>query len=205
MTNVAIIGDVHGCFDTLMALIAKIPKEDKICFVGDLIDRGRKSRQVVEYVMSSGHDCVQGNHDYWMANYPIDAELWMDYRNGGRETMASYSNTLDVEHIGFMASLPLYKIYDDKLLVSHSTAARVWPFENPSPLIRSEIQWGRNAYPKKINGLYNVFGHTIQLKPLVMGHWACIDTGCCRGGPLTALRWPSMEVIQQENLEVRDD
>ena len=37
-----IIGDVHGCFDTLIALIAKLPTDAKIIFVGDLIDRGPK-------------------------------------------------------------------------------------------------------------------------------------------------------------------
>ena len=36
-----IIGDVHGCYDTLMALIAKLPEDAEIVFVGDLIDRGK--------------------------------------------------------------------------------------------------------------------------------------------------------------------
>lgn len=39
-----VIGDIHGHFDTLEALINKIPKNSEIIFVGDLIDKGLKSR-----------------------------------------------------------------------------------------------------------------------------------------------------------------
>lgn len=58
-----IIGDVHGCFDTLQALIKKLPKDADLVFVGDLIDRGTKSKEVVEFVKSNGYDCVMGNHE----------------------------------------------------------------------------------------------------------------------------------------------
>lgn len=42
-TEVWIIGDVHGCFATLMVLISKLPKGVEIIFVDDLIDRGPDS------------------------------------------------------------------------------------------------------------------------------------------------------------------
>jgi len=63
-----IITDVHGCYDTLVALVAKLPKGIPITFAGDLIDRGPKSRQVVEFVKDGGHDCVLGNHEKMMMN-----------------------------------------------------------------------------------------------------------------------------------------
>ena len=53
-----IIGDVHGCYNTLMELIAKLPKDAKLCFVGDLIDRGPNSKDVVE-----------GEHTEWMYHF----------------------------------------------------------------------------------------------------------------------------------------
>ena len=54
--SIWVIGDIHGCFDTFMALVAKLPKDAKICLAGDLIDRGPKSRQVVQYVMDNDID-----------------------------------------------------------------------------------------------------------------------------------------------------
>jgi len=62
---VIIIGDVHGCYKTLQALLAKIllNHNEQICFVGDLIDRGPKSKEVVDFVRDRGHLCVKGNHE----------------------------------------------------------------------------------------------------------------------------------------------
>ena len=45
MENIYVIGDVHGCYRSLLALIEQLPHkfDSKICFVGDLIDRGPAS------------------------------------------------------------------------------------------------------------------------------------------------------------------
>ena len=55
-----IIADIHGCFKTLQALIKKLPEDQEICFSGDLIDRGRNSKDVVEFVKSNGYKCCRG-------------------------------------------------------------------------------------------------------------------------------------------------
>ena len=96
-----IIGDVHGHYDTLMKLVAKLPSDAKLIFVGDLIDRGSRSAEVVKFVGEGGHDCVMGNHEEmmvqygtsFMATYPRNAStsfLSMWYGNGGIETLVSY-------------------------------------------------------------------------------------------------------------------
>ena len=61
-----IIGDVHGEFDSLRLLTDKLPKDSKLIFVGDLVDRGKKSKEVVEFVKSNNYLCVLGNHDYYL-------------------------------------------------------------------------------------------------------------------------------------------
>ncbi|MCR9145081.1 MAG: metallophosphoesterase [bacterium] len=63
-----IIGDVHGCYKSLRALVKKCPPEP-ICFVGDLIDRGPDSKGVVEFVRGEGHQCVLGNHEELMIKF----------------------------------------------------------------------------------------------------------------------------------------
>ncbi len=46
-----VIGDVHGEYKKLRSLLVKIPKDENICFVGDLIDKGEKSAEVVNLVI----------------------------------------------------------------------------------------------------------------------------------------------------------
>ncbi len=96
-----IIGDVHGHYDTLMILVERLPKDAKLIFVGDLIDRGPKSAEVVEFVREGGHGCVMGNHEEMMVQYgtifskvypestaPNVLNIWYD--NGGDATLFSY-------------------------------------------------------------------------------------------------------------------
>src|SRR2546429_477752 len=103
MSEIALIGDVHGCYTTLRALIQKIPQNMKICFVGDLVDRGKDSRKVVEFVKENNYDCILGNHEVFYMGY--DRVTWLN--NGGEETLKSYqgnSNQFE-EHLLWMKTL----------------------------------------------------------------------------------------------------
>lgn len=64
--NIYIIGDVHGCYKTLLALIKQLPKNAHICFVGDLINKGENSSDVLDFIIENNYDCVLGNHELFM-------------------------------------------------------------------------------------------------------------------------------------------
>ncbi|MDY3205617.1 MAG: metallophosphoesterase [Arcobacter sp.] len=66
-----VIGDVHGEFDSLRRLVNKFPKETKLIFVGDLVDRGKKSKEVVEFVKNNNFLYVLGNHEKMMIEYAL--------------------------------------------------------------------------------------------------------------------------------------
>ena len=96
-----IIGDVHGHYDTLMRLIDKLPKDAKLIFVGDLIDRGSRSAEVVKFVREGGHGCVMGNHEHLMDSFGSSFTVFVEqdepikthsnwYGNGGIATLKSY-------------------------------------------------------------------------------------------------------------------
>jgi len=132
-----IIGDIHGEYQTLLALVAKLPKDAKLIFVGDLIDRGLQSRELVEYIRKNNHQVVRGNHEQFMIEdgqkfidgLLADEEVEMNKTwifAGGIETLLSYGLLEKLEDdsmqivkkmkgiealqndIEWMKSLPLY-------------------------------------------------------------------------------------------------
>ncbi len=132
-----VIGDTHGNFDTLLALVKRLPKDASLIFVGDLVDRGEQSEEVVRFVRENGHQCVLGNHEEMMVTYSDDLfeayehetplllyNVWCS--NGGIDTLLSYgvitleegrpekvtevARSLETlkDDIRWMESLPLY-------------------------------------------------------------------------------------------------
>lgn len=197
-----IIGDVHGCYKTLMELINQFPKDEKFCFVGDLIDRGFDSKLVLDYVLDNYIDCVRGNHEDMML---YNRDMWVC--NGGLKTINSIGSDL-VKHYKASIELnfPYYKNYVDiknsngrNLFVAHSGLFG----PNIDLCVKDGIiTWYRGyIYDKK--DLFQVFGHTPVKEPIITEYYANIDTGCCfkEYGILTALQFPEMKIFQQKNIE----
>jgi len=95
------IGDIHGCLEPLDQLLEKIaPRpEDELVFVGDYIDRGPQSREVVDRLLALPHRCVflMGNHERMLLDFLAGEEEDIYLENGGRATLASYGG--DPDHI----------------------------------------------------------------------------------------------------------
>ena len=155
MPKTYIIGDVHGMFDILLALLNKLPTNAKVVFAGDLIDRGSKSAEVVKFVRDNNFAGVLGNHEDTFIKFFKDFfngmkweellnkwEMWL-FLNGGIETLDSYNfmeNTIDNPKIlnriksdfEWMQQLPIYLELDAKhksdlpIVVSHSNITKVW-------------------------------------------------------------------------------
>ena len=223
-----IITDIHGCYKTMRALLKKCPKDD-IVVCGDLVDRGPRSMQVVEYIKKNKIPCVKGNHEDMMvrATNFSDEMVWMN--NGGAETLESYRKNGILnekrlkEHRLWMDNLPIYlefkDVKNDKgdyLVISHSSVGKIWQWSEEKKVqqeqyVESIVMWGRSP-PEFAAGIYNVFGHTPHpvMDIRIKSFYANIDTGACFGsekhkeegyGVLTALQFPSMEIFQQENVD----
>ncbi|HHH20160.1 MAG TPA: hypothetical protein ENK86_06595 [Campylobacterales bacterium] len=64
-----VIGDVHGEYDMLLALVEKLPDNARLIFVGDLVNRGKQSREVIAYVRENAFGVVRGNHESYMLEH----------------------------------------------------------------------------------------------------------------------------------------
>ena len=124
---VAVIGDVHGCYHTLKELVDKIKNKYpniKIFCVGDLVDRGNNSVEVVEFVVAEKIQCVIGNHDFMFYSnmrdpFSLMAKSW-NY-NGAETTLASYKDKLNQidKHLDLIINSPLFFNLDD-CFISHA-------------------------------------------------------------------------------------
>jgi diadenosine tetraphosphatase ApaH/serine/threonine PP2A family protein phosphatase len=65
--RIIVVGDVHGCFEELKEVLKKCnhnSSEDKVVLVGDLVNKGPCSAEVVQYARKEGFYCIRGNHDH---------------------------------------------------------------------------------------------------------------------------------------------
>lgn len=235
MKQITVIGDIHGCYNTFLELLKKIPKEDTIVSVGDLVDRGPFSKQVVQYMIDHPEILVvKANHEDMMINDMLgdpSAAYYGEWKaTQAAETMNSYrkeDGTVDLElmreHAKWMANLPLFLEFPDvkltentylnqdherHLVVSHSSIGNTWRFRDPNSeghhWFENGALWNRDV-PRDVKDIYNIFGHTPNTKPKVKSFYANIDTGCVfnRSGydKLTAIRFPSLKLITQENVD----
>ena len=90
-TRVFFVGDVHGEYSSLINKLEKVnfdKKKDLLVFVGDLVDRGKEIKQVLDLFLE--YECfvgVIGNHDNYMFNAFKD-DIWIkDERNGSHQTV----------------------------------------------------------------------------------------------------------------------
>jgi serine/threonine protein phosphatase 1 len=215
-----------------MALLAKLPKGIPITISGDLIDRGPRSREVVQWCIDNNIDVTTGNHEDMMIE---ESDVWK--MNGGYQALESYgcqvvqtgygASTIYFPddkmaeqfeaHKAYMKTLPTFIEYKDVvnaegryLVVSHSSINGVWKHRNDptNKYFKENVIWGRPATIKDVPEIYNIFGHTpVENGPKIKVPFANVDTGACfhghKGyGVLTALQYPEMIVYQQENVDV---
>ena len=224
--QIYIIGDVHGCFNTLLELIKQFPTKEKsqICFVGDVIDRGLFSCDVVELIMQNDYKMVMGNHERRLLNnkfeflnnkVPFDRS-WF-FGNGGEATYRSYlgqSTEFKQRHVDFLESRPVYLEFKDyktqngeHLVVSHSAVGNMWELRNDkyaSEEFRRHLLSGRGD-ELQVSGIFNVYGHTPVREVKFYKNSTDIDTGCVFNevgfDKLSALEFPSMKIYTQRNVE----
>ncbi|MBA4394800.1 MAG: serine/threonine protein phosphatase, partial [Desulfobacca sp.] len=208
MKRILAVGDIHGCYAKLVGLMEKIRihhKEDILVFLGDYVDRGDQSREVVEYLVQlkklrPNTVFLLGNHEQMLLEY-LKGEMIKPYLiNGGHKTLSSYSgqkgpiDCLDPmtlfpgEHLEFFHSLIPWFEFQDYVFV-HAGLRSGLPLERQE---LSDLLWIREDFyfSKYDFGKTIVFGHTPFPEPFVFNKKIGIDTGAVYGNKLTAVELP---------------
>jgi len=107
--NYLVVGDIHGCFDELMDLLSQVSfnkEEDVLISVGDLIDRGPKIKEVMDFVRSLPHFySVMGNHEDKMLR--LFRGTPVKIAHGLQKTVDSYGGKIPQEVADWVRDWPL--------------------------------------------------------------------------------------------------
>jgi polynucleotide kinase-phosphatase len=183
-------------------------------FVGDLVDRGPDSpgvlRLVMGMVLAGTAICVPGNHEQKLARKLNGRNVHLTH--GLPETLAQLAEeppAFTEEVRVFIEGLVSHYVLDGgNLVVAHAglkeayqgrTSGRVRSFALYGETTGETDEYGlpvRYPWARDYRGSAAVvYGHTPTPKPEWINNTICLDTGCVFGGSLTALRWPSRELV----------
>lgn len=218
-TVVYAVGDVHGCLDALLALEEKIVADGQrfadprlIVMLGDYVDRGPASAQVIDHLMApppTGFErvCLLGNHESMVLEYldgQAELEEWLSL--GAAQTLLSYGidcdrlasiysaremddvirSSIPASHATFLRSLPIL-IDAGRFLFVH---AGIRPGIELDRQTDDDLIYIRSAFHDRAHLLDRVVvhGHTRVDEPKLEGRRLDIDTGAYETGRLTAVR-----------------
>ncbi len=195
------IGDIHGCSTALASLLKTIQPaaDDQVVFLGDYIDRGPASREVIETLLAPGRSYspifLRGNHEVMILEAredPLKANLWQSY--GGLETLFSYGANyqphwapfIPDRHWDFFARTRKFFETKGQIFVHACLDPELDLDQQPDWLLFWEFL--ERLQPHK-SGKRIVCGHTPQRSGEIkdIGFAVCIDTGPAVGGWLTCL------------------
>lgn len=229
MASVWAIGDIHGEYDKLAALLEALPRtpaEDYTVFLGDYMDRGPDTARVLQRVLEEydaapertilmwgNHEDMAASHFHFPApsGFEYDPMDW--FNNGGQEALESYGLTrpdlYDAPCPEDMARLfPLLRTFwrapADRfpMLTRHIWVhAGVLPYQDPEESLPATLLWVREEFLNQPDQKNRVIihGHTPVRQVRLLPDKIGIDTGAFAGGPLTALQLPERRIFQAGN------
>lgn len=231
-----IIGDVHGCFDELCRLLERLgyqldlqgetwrlshPQGRKVVFVGDLVDRGPRTPDVLRLAMAAVRNgdayCVVGNHDLKLFKALRGRQVKISHGLAeSLEQLGRESEDFRAEVMKFLDSLVSHYVFDGGRLVVAHAGLRAEMHGRGSGRVREFAMYGETTGETDEYGLpvrYNwaadyrspalvAYGHTPVLNAEWFNNTICLDTGCVFGGQLTALRYPERELVAEPALRM---
>ena len=189
-----VVGDIHGCYDELIALLDKVKlgDKDRVVSVGDLVSKVPKNREVLDLFMSDKRfSTVIGNHDLalrrrWNGE---DVEL----KAAQKETHKDLKGQKDV-YLPFFNALPFIIDLETHLVVHAGLRPNVELYSQTTGDLTRLRTLGPDRESDEGTPWYQVY---YGEKTVLFGHWPApdprrgpkaigLDTGCVYGYNLTA-------------------
>ena len=146
-----VIGDVHGCFDQFIRLVKKIDydsKKDQIILTGDLVNRGPKSLDVLNYCMADKNiTTVLGNHDLYL--------LYLISINQGKGKLKKIVEAENNKQIfEWLITRPLLiqafnQSTNNKFIITHAGIPEIWSLEKAQELA-DEVSQALTNHPSRV-------------------------------------------------------
>lgn len=196
-----IIGDIHGCFDELIELTKKVglKNDDLLISLGDIVDRGNKSKEVYEYFINRPNSIVLiGNHErkhknkiLSYAQEIVKVQFGKDYEQFLKwlDTLNYYYETEEaiIIHAFFEHDKKL-KEQKQEVLSGSTSGDRYLGKKYPAEKYWTEFYNGAKPI---------IYGHHVVGDiPKILNNTFGIDTGACHGNYLTAIELPGFIIHQ---------
>ncbi len=204
------IGDVHGCAYELRNLLNQLPltPDSTVVFLGDYIDRGAHSRDVVDTILELRKQCnvvcLMGNHESMFLNFldnPGSERAGLFIVNGGSATLASYADdngnyVFPEEHLAFFRELKMHH-EDDHHFFVHAGVPDIPLSDLDDTIHGKKMLWIRGAFLKSEYdwGKVIVHGHTPVSEVDIRENQINVDTGCVFMRSLSAIALPGQQVF----------
>ena len=211
-TRTIVVGDIHGCYDELMALLEKVDlgASDRVVSVGDLITKGPKSREVLQLFMTDGRfSTVIGNHDLALRRYwnGEDINLKPAQKEAHKELKAGKD-----DYTSFLNRLPFMIDLGTHLVVHAGLRPNVELYSQTTGDLTRLRTLGPNRESEEGTPWYHVYHGD---KTVLFGHWPAseprkgekaigLDTGCVYGHNLTAYIIETNEFVSVSALRAYD-
>lgn len=201
-----LIGDIHGCYDELQALldIAGLSGDDEIIALGDIVDRGPATPQVLEFFQTQPNArSIMGNHER------------KHLRSFRGETKAARSQIISRAQLGknYPAWLKFIEVFPrglelDEAILVHGFWEPGKSLTQQNDMVIIGTMGGEKIVTKACGDKW--YEHYDGDKPLIVGHHDylrngqpliyrdkvfCLDTGCCTGKALTGIILPDFRIV----------
>lgn len=204
--KVFIVGDVHGCFKEFLALLNEADYKSethRLILVGDIINRGPFSLEMLKWVKTNGVEMVCGNHEQAFIK---------EVKRGGFLSPALQKLKKDMskdlsQWLEWLEALPFYIEAKNFLVVHAGLVPEEHPKYSDPHLLMNIRTW--DGQGKDIKSEYNPAWYSFykDKKLVIYGHWASqglnvrkntigLDTGCVYGCKLSGVLLPEKKILQ---------
>ena len=221
MNRLFAISDIHGCynpFHELVVNIIKLTKSDRLILLGDYIDRGEQSKEVIDFIIDLRKEgfnikALLGNHELMLIDTYLEPDqMYLWSMNGGLPTLQSFGvsniREIDKHYLEFFNSLDYYLILGNVIFVHAGFNDLA-----PDPFMdKQSMIWECNLFYRNplLAGKTIIHGHRPKTIAYVNGLMReksaviPIDTGCVYNketgyGFLSALELNSMTLFSVAN------